>query len=821
MRITVAIIWALFLLCHGFVLAREGESLQGTLTGTVTDKKTGEPLPGAIIYFPDLKTGTTTDADGRYAIKNLPQSRLLLQISCISYRTMLETVDLSSTTALDFGLEYVATEINEVVVTGVSRSTEQKRNPTPVTIVPRLALLQGTSGNIIDAIAGQPGISQVTTGTGISKPVIRGLGSNRVVIVNDGIRQEGQQWGDEHGIEIDEYSVNRVEILKGPASIAYGSDALAGVINMLPAPFLSPGELRGNLILNYQTNNGLFGVSGNMAGNRKGLVWGLRYSHKIAHAYYNRYDGYVFNSGFRESGVGIMSGLVRPWGYSNLSFSAYTLTPGLVEGERDSLTGRFTHPVAINDTNAITSIASGDDLRTYTQLVPYQKVHHYKITLNSNFILGNSSLRTIIGFQQNQRQEYGDVLNPGQYGLFFQLNTIHYDFQYRLPDIRKYSVSLGINGMQQSSKNKGEEFLIPEYNLFDAGAFLVVRKTINHFDLGGGLRYDARIEDARDLYTDPSGGELPGPAPGSVHRFTAFHTTFSSISGSIGFTWQLSGAMVNKLNLSRGFRAPNIAELGSNGVHEGTLRYELGDPDLKPETSLQCDYTFGINGEHISAEANVFYNQISHYVFSQKLNSTLGGDSLIQGYGTFRFVQGDAYLAGGEIRIDIHPHPLDWIHFENTISFVEGRQKDQPDSARYLPLIPPARLNSTLRIDIKKASDAFSNVYFQFGSELFFRQDKFFSAYGTETVTPGYMLLNLGLGTNFTKRERTICSLYLGVNNLTDKAYQSHLSRLKYTDRNNLSGRTGIFNMGRNFSFKFVIPVNISYLTRASSMITG
>ena len=178
-------------------------------------------------------------------------------------------------------MEYAATEINEVVITGLSKSTEQKRTPTPITVVPRLVLLQSASTNIIDALSTQPGISQITTGTGISKPVIRGLGYNRVVVVNDGTRQEGQQWGDEHGIEIDEYSVDKVEILKGPASLAYGSDALAGVINMLSAPTLPEGKIAANLAANYQSNNGLIGFSAAIAGNHHGMVWDIRYSHKI------------------------------------------------------------------------------------------------------------------------------------------------------------------------------------------------------------------------------------------------------------------------------------------------------------------------------------------------------------------------------------------------------------------------------------------------------------------------------------------------------------------------------------------------------------
>ena len=183
-------------------------------------------------------------------IENLPQSKVLVQVSLIGYKLVIEKIDLAITAAMDFALEESVAELNEIVVTGLSQAAEKNRTPTPISTIPRLQLLQSSSTNIIDAIATQPGISQVTTGSGISKPVIRGLGYNRVVVVNDGIRQEGQQWGDEHGIEIDEFSVNRVEILKGPASLAYGSDAMAGVINLIPPPPLSMGNIKGTCLQN-------------------------------------------------------------------------------------------------------------------------------------------------------------------------------------------------------------------------------------------------------------------------------------------------------------------------------------------------------------------------------------------------------------------------------------------------------------------------------------------------------------------------------------------------------------------------------------------
>jgi len=806
----IYIIAICILLASFHLFAFEGVGPKVNLAGKIIDKKTGDPLPGVIVYIPDLKVGTTSDSLGNYSIKNLPPINVLIQLSYVSYRTLIEKVDLSVTTVANFEMEYTATEINDVVITGLSNSGEQKRTPTPIVVVPRLVLLQGASTNIIDALSSQPGIAQITTGTGISKPVIRGLGYNRVIVVNDGTRQEGQQWGDEHGIEIDEYSVDKVEILKGPASLAYGSDALAGVINMLSAPTLPEGKIAANLTANYQANNGLIGFSADLAGNHNGLVWDFRYSDKIAHAYKNRYDGFVLNSGFRENSLGLMIGLNKAWGYSHFKMSIYNMTPGIVEGERDSITGNFRRPIALNDSTEGSEMVTGKALKSYTPITPFQKIHHYKAVLNSNFIIGNSSLKTIFGFQQNQRQEYGDVLNPEQYGLFFLLNTLNYDIRYILPEFRKLSISLGVNGMYQDSRNKGNEYLVPEYNLFDFGAFAIAKKSLGNIDISGGIRYDTRFEQGEDLYLNVQGEKITTPEDGSVHRFTAFNSTFTGFSGSVGAAWQISRAFYTKFNLSRGFRAPNIGELGSNGVHEGTLRFEKGNPDLQAEKSLQEDFTLGLYSEHISAELDVFNNDIQHYIFSRKMANAAGGDSITDGVETFMFVSGNAHLMGGEFRIDIHPHPFDWIHFENAISLVSAVQNSQPDSTRYLPMIPAPKVQSSLRADIKRINSTFRNAYIKLELERYMKQNHYYSAFGTETETPGYSLLNLGLGTDITRLDKVLCSLFISINNLADAAYQSHLSRLKYGPVNYKTGRTGIYNMGRNVSFKLEIPINMN-----------
>ena len=785
---------------------------QINLSGKVSDQQTGEALVGVSVYFPDLKIGASTDINGEYKIQNLPKGKYVVQLKYIGYSEFVVLLNLDTITTKDFILDESVKEMNEVVVTGLSQASERKRIATPITTISTVELQQNTSTNIIDAIAKQPGISQITTGSGISKPVIRGLGYNRVLVVNDGIRQEGQQWGDEHGIEIDEYSVSKVEVLKGPASLAFGSDAMAGVINMISAPSLPEGKIAANLISNYQTNNGLIGNSINLSANLKGFIWDARFSNKQAHAYSNKYDGYVYGSGYNETNYNTIVGVNKSWGYSHLHLSSYNMNVAIVEGDRDSTSGQFIKPIVLNDTSISEVITTKNDFTTYLLGTPHQSIHHYKAVSNNSFIIGKGQLKVIAGFQQNQRKEFGDVFAPSQYGLYFLLNTINYDVRYVLPEKSGFQTYVGINGMQQLSQNKGTEFLVPAYNLFDIGAFATIKKSFKKLDLSGGIRFDQRQERGEELFLDSLGATTDKLVSGGIQQFTAFTKVFNGYSGSLGATYQFSDKVYSKFNLSRGFRMPNIGELGANGEHEGVGRYEIGNSNLKPENSLQTDLAFGIDITHLSIELDVFNNSINNFIYLSKLSSKAGTDSIVDfanPISTFEFKQGDAVLNGGELRIDIHPHPLDWLHFENSISYVQATQKNVSDSTKYLPFTPPTKITSELKADAKRIGKSLRNVFVKVEVENFMAQKNIFSAFGTETATASYTIINSGFGGDVTHKGKVLFSLFVSVNNIADVAYQSHLSRLKYAPANYATGRIGVYNMGRNGSFKIRIPINI------------
>jgi len=781
-------------------------SIKASLQGIVTDQSTGETLPGVTIYFPNLKTGTVSKTDGTFSIGQLPAAKALVQVSFLGYKLIAEQIDLSQVNKIDFALNPAVTEISEIVVTGQSGGIEKEKTPSPITIISPRFLIENSSTNIIDALASKAGISQITTGGAISKPVIRGLGYNRVVVVNDGIRQEGQQWGDEHGIEIDEFSVNKVEVLKGPASLAFGSDAMAGVINLMSAPVLPEGTITGNLSSNYQSNNGLIGNSLNFSGNKSGFIWDLRASQKIARDYKNRYDGRVFNSRFAENAYEGTLGINRSWGYSHLIMSAYRMNPGIVEGERDSVSGKFVRALA----NGESVIASNSDLKKYEPENPFQLINHYKIVSENNFYLGKGNLKATFGFQQNNRKEFANPEMPKEYQLFFKLNTLNYDFQYSFVEKNNFNLMLGWNGMWQQSENKGSEFLVPAYQLFDAGVFAIFRKNFGKFDLTGGIRADQRHQNAQSLYLDGEENVVSSGTSGATERFATFNRTFNGFSASIGSSYQISESIYSKLNISRGFRSPNIAELGSNGVHEGTLRYEKGNPDLKSEESFQIDFTTGLNTTHVASELNLFTNSVNNFIFSHKVNDNAENPVLIDGIPEFLYTSGKAFLYGGEFTLDIHPHPHDWIHFENSLSYVHAELKNQPVDGRYLPFTPPFHWRSDIKTEFGNNSKTFKNSFLHFGIDWFASQNNVFTAYDTETSTPEYTLLNVGAGTDFFTGGKKRFSLIIVGQNLTDKSYQSHLSRLKYAAHNYATERTGVYNMGRNFSIKLMIPIDFS-----------
>ena len=777
------------------------------LRGRVTDNH-GNPLQGAIIEITDLKTGAATDSLGEFHIINLPKGTYIVEIHLLSYSTINQPVNIDGDTKHDFKLNESVIEKNGVVVTGLSLATEEKRSITPIQSISIKEMHESASTNVIDAISNLPGVTALSTGISVSKPVIRGLGYNRIITLNDGVRQEGQQWGDEHGIEIDDYNVTRIEVLKGPASLAYGSDALAGVVNIISNPDIPEGKMTGNVTANYQSNPGLAALHTDLGGNNNGLSWKVYATQKNSHDYQNKYDGYVYDSRFSNTDFGATLGINKSWGSSRISVTSFNEKTGIPDGARDSATGVFLKETNVNGIDVLSPIGSNDG-KSYSMVLPYQQINHQKLVIDNNVYLGNGGrLGLIFAYQHNTRQEFSNILDPTTPGLSLDLQTATYDLKYFMPMIKDWQVCVGLNGMTQWNQNMGIEFLIPDYDLFDGGVYGMLKKDWDKWSVAGGVRYDFRELESFGKNIDTNAHQKASP---TVKLFTPFVDDFSNFSGSIGAGYSFNTNTILKLNLASGYRSPNIAELSANGVHDGTFRYELGNKDLHPEHSYQTDLGLAWNMKHIMLNVSLFDNYITNYIYIRKTDSIPVYNNPDK-YSAFVFAQGAANLYGGELFADYHPQFLEWVHLENTFSYVRGNLMQSVDGNNNLPYMPPARWLVELQAHRKSISGYLKNVYAKVGLDVNSAQNNVFTAYNTETTTPGYTLLNAGIGADITNAQhRVLCTLTISGQNLTDVAYQNALSRLRYSDVNNATGRVGMYNMGRNFSFIVSVPLDIKY----------
>ncbi len=773
------------------------------LSGIITDKASGKALPGARIAVSESKRGAISDAQGRYRISHLAHNTVAVRVSLIGYKVIVANVDLNTEAQRNFELEESHIETPEVVVSGVSQATEKKRMPLPITILSTNDLKDHARNNIADALSSKPGIDALQSGPALAKPMIRGLGYNRVLVLHDGVRQEEQQWGDEHGVSVDPFSVNTVEILKGPASLMYGSDALAGVVNIMSTHSVNEGVRHLELQSEFSTNNGERAFSVSTDGTYQRWLWDAQISTHSAHSYRNAEDGYVLNSGFNDTAMRAMIGYQGSWGHVNLYASHFALTTGIVEGTRDT-SGSFTTERIVNGMVEIVPGTEDDDL-SRSPLFPYQRILHNNMHVESYVDLGAIGLYATLGWQQNLRREFADVSSPSQAGLEMDLGTWTYDLHTLWHSASGLELSAGFNGMLQKSTNRGSEFLIPDDQVFDIGAFVLGTIRSAEWDFSAGMRYDRRHTRAFSMYLDSVGHRVD--AANGTLLFSDLDLTTPGFSASIGLSRQFGENLTLKANLGRGFRSPSINELSANGVHEGTFRYETGNAALQSETNTQVDLGLLFQNEHLHIELSGFMNDVNNFIFSHSLLGYNGGDSLRESYRVFHYDQASAFLYGAECVIDVHPHPLDWLHIENSFAYVISTMPDQADSAHSLPFTPAPKWNSRVRAGGPLQNSVFKHAELSVGADIYFAQHRIYSAYGTETATPGYALFNIHGNLECALSKELHIELGLGVENLFDAVFQNHLSRLKYTDINARTQKVGVFGMGRRFVAQITIPI--------------
>ncbi|MCC7303214.1 MAG: TonB-dependent receptor [Bacteroidia bacterium] len=762
----------LFLLLAIMSFVMPGYSQQ-TLSGKVVSDSL-LPLPDVEVTIPDLRLRQITGTDGKFTFRNLSCDHALLQFRRLGYKTLLLDVRFSGDTLLLITLEESVIEGHEVVITGNLTGSDHEENSAPVHSMNKNEWRENAPSNIIDVISKTPGVSQVSTGPQVSKPVIRGLGFNRILVLHDGVRQEGQQWGDEHGVELDAFGAERIEVMRGPASLIYGSDAMGGVINVLE-PFPSPwNSIEGEVFSEMQSNNRQYGLSAFLQGNRNGVLWKFRTSYKNA-GNYRTPEEIVYNSMFREMSVMAGFGWQKKWGYSQHALSVWKSTIGLMEGERDSL-GAFTD----EEGNTVTE----DFLKGRRLALPFQQVEHRKWTSRTHLLREKYHVDIIAGWQENIRKEYEGSIDTA--AMQFNLFSTTLDIQFHRPRTGGWEFIWGLNGMYQANRIRGEELLIPEFRISDAGLFLFSKRTLKKSTFSMGLRYSYRGMEIFSTAVDAYGRPLEG-GPFQAFNDTVHH--FYGPSFSTGLTLRLSPVLSIKNSISSGFRAPNPFELYAAGVHEGTQRFEYGNPGMKQEMSFQYDLGLILEKKKFHLEPSFFVNIISDYTYLLRAGDAMfieDGDTLE----IFIHAQSDALLYGGEMMADWHP--IEKLHIRNVFSWVEGTSL--PGSTP-LPMIPAPRVITDIKFEpsVGRNGSRWKAAWLKLTADL--NMEQYRVAY-FETPSSMYLLLGLGGGISY-KVKNTEIKFRAGVHNLLNTNYAAHLSRLRYI---------GIQNAGRNFTFGIEIP---------------
>ena len=816
-----------------------------SLSGNVTDSVSHQPLQGVTVYFPRLKSGTITDIKGNYKIAQPPEGAYKVVLRLLGYTTLTKQIIINGDTSLDFAMTVSSTSMKEVIITALGISTIIRRAPVPVTVVSHEAFQQQASTNVIDAIAKLPGITAITTGPGVSKPEINGLGYNRVLTVMDGERQEEFQWGDEHGVLIDPYAVYDAEIIRGAASMQYGANAEAGVVSFKSQSFRPMGTIEGSVQSEYQTNNGLIGNTVDIGGNNNGFVWDVRGSYEAAHSYSDPHDGYVWGTAFFQSNIRAVIGLNKKWGYSRLTVSTLHKQIEIPDGNRDSTTGHFEFdvPLGAQFVNGRYVLGTGQvfpskaNFLSYNpDITSYQVLNHDEVWWQNSINVGKGRIGVDIGNTVSARHEI-DTGTVAEENMF--VHDIPYSIKYQVEGANSgLKFTTGFNGMYEFMNNGAEPpwpyigiFEIPNYHIFDIGGYGILEKDFKNLTLIGGLRYDLRSITGQPMYLanyfTPEQEEVPAGTPGSYTQFSAVSQKYTGFSGSIGATYQLPEHNYVKLNIAKSYRAPAINELTSNELNPGAFAYELGDINLKAEQGYEVDVAYGNNGKDVNFEVDGFYNYIKNFIFSDRLASKNGADSILLGKPIYKYGANTAIIGGVTAYLNIHPEGAKWFELDNGFSYIYTFLPGQTDSTRHVPWTPAPRLTSEVKFKLTDHSNSVLNrTFFKLGAEHDWAQNDIYNAQYTELPSYAYTLFNAGFGTNFIskKTKRVLCSLFINCTNLMNIAYVDHTSRTQYfwayNGANNPTNfgivpavvtrqSEGIYNMGRNVGFKLIIPIGI------------
>ncbi len=726
---------------------------QGVLTGKVYDKTDRNPLAGANVYFPEIEKGVVTDAQGAYAINRLPGGEQLVTISYIGYTTKIIKVKIGTNPQeLNVALTPEVIQGEEVVISG-NFMGRQHVNTVKINTLESKSLTKVASPSFIKAIASIPGVDMISKGPGVGTPVIRGLSTSNILFLNNGIPMENFQFSENHPYLIDESDVGKIEVIKGPASLLYGSGAVGGVINVIPQKALPQGKIEGKALLKYFSNTE--GLNGNIGlrGTNKSIVWGLS-SHVASNKDYVDGNGNrVPNSRFNTSSVKANIGVIKDIG----SFKLY--------GEYSKNKLGLTVPPAIN------SVTNNERKNSLW----YQNLSNLLLQSKNNIYFGSVVTNIDVAWQQNHRRLQTSPDKPFFTSVDMLLNTLHYSVRSTIPAGSSYKFSAGAQGMWQNNKNnQAPDHVLPDATINEVSAFALGQYQTEKINIETGLRYTYY-----HLYVPEQPKTFPEkPLLASLTR------RFNNVSFSMGATYHLTKQLLVRANIASAFRSPNLAELTQDGVH--AVRYEKGNAELKTQRNTEGDLGLHLHTIHATVDVSGFYNHVNNYIYLSP--ST---DSTESGLPIYYYKQDQAVLFGGEAKIHVHPHPVHWLHLMADWSYVVGEKVN----GGYLPFIPAQKFRFEIKVQ-KKQWSVFHNLYVKAGTNIALAQNR---PAQFETPTAGYWLLDAGIGCDIAIGKQ-LATVSINGDNLLNKAYQDHLSTLK---------PLGIYNMGRNIAVVLTIPFGI------------
>jgi iron complex outermembrane receptor protein len=734
-----------------------------TFEGRVIDVTTKEKIPFAKVGFPSLDLYTSTDSLGNFYFENLPKTITDLKVTAFDYSTYFEKVDLEGEQSFTILLEPKHTVFEEVNVTSVEGKL-QRENITAIEYSSKASLFETGATTLGDALLQLPGVQTSSVGRGISKPVIRGLSGTRVVTYWNGLRIENQQWGGDHGMGVTEVGLQGVEVIKGPSSLMYGADALGGVIHFIDEPYASKNEVSGYVKTKFESNT--LGTTNEVGYKINKGKWRANFfGNYVNHADFQLANGdFIINSRFWGTNLKGSIGYRNKNYLLNIRYHGTYNQLGL-PGHSHSNNPQPSDFISSNRGREMTSVA--------------MHVFNNYILVENKLFFKQSDLLVQIGNTNNRLTELdGKVSLPF---IEMNLNNTTYNARFTQQINKKIELKVGAQGMYQINRNKFpvESLLIPDANMIDNGIYTIANFELGKWRLQSGVRFDIRNIESFKSNADSSIVSNINNIP--INR------VYENLNYSLGFVRNTKKTTF-RFNLSSGFRAPNLAELQSDGFHPGAFRYEKGNKNLVSEKALQFDGAMELHFDYFELSINPYFNVIENFIYLQS-----NGD-FEENLPVFQYEQvEEAYLYGGEVGFHYHPKRLSRLHLETNFSITIAENNDGSP----LNLIPQPNSNSRIRFEVK------NNNKIQIRSiilehQYFLPQNRVGQ---NELPTVDFHLINLSMNIGLLKSDRWTASV--GVRNLLNTNYQGHLSSLKNLGLN----QPGI-NIFGSIKFQFSKSIN-------------